>query len=202
MIRSVNTLDDARISIRELDSRLNKLETGNQDFHRRRIVNAHPSVDDYDYVVRKELLQPVQNIVSINPPGGTGSGGGGGGSNKNFDIRTFGFAIGRDLETGSDLLPPLIIPWTDCKLEKIYAKCKVPPNGSDAIADINSVSVSIIGSPFIVIPEGSFSVITISSFAQENFHEGEVLTFDLDQAGSTDAGQTLVITLKFRIINV
>jgi hypothetical protein len=52
------------------DSLIDNVTTRLLDFHQRRITNAHPSVDDYDYVVRKELKD--LGGVSVAPTSGGG----------------------------------------------------------------------------------------------------------------------------------
>ncbi len=188
--RSLNSLQDAFRAIKELDETITGLTTRNLDFHQRQIKNAHPSIDDFDYVVRKEL----RDLIGGGKPAINITGGGAG----NFYLRTFGYGVNRDLTTGTDLLPDLIIPFPSTTLLKIFAKCKVAPTGSDVIADINLLGSSILGGSFITIPAGSSSVITVNSFDVASFTEGQVLTFDLDQIGATISGQTLVVTMLFK----
>ena len=54
-------IDHMRDKIR--DNKTDILTTKNLDFHQRQIKNAHESIDDYDYVVRKELKDGLQSIV-------------------------------------------------------------------------------------------------------------------------------------------
>jgi len=189
-VRSLTTLSDCIRAIKEMDDTLTNLTTRNLDFHQRQIKNAHPSIDDFDYVVRKEL----SDLIGGGKPAINISGGGAG----NFYLRTFGYGVNRDLTTGTDLLPDLIIPFPSTTLLKIFAKCKVAPTGDDVIADINLLGASILDGSKITIPAGSASVVIISSFTTAGFTEGQVLTFDLDQIGSIDPGQTLVVTMLFK----
>lgn len=194
-IRNIRTLEDCAAALRELDDFKSRWESGNIDFSGRRIINAGHSEKDNDYVIRAELRDfvsaPVERQLRVG-----GSGGG-----RQFDIRTFGFAIAVNLTTGTNLLPPLLIPFTRCTLSKVYAKCKVAPTGSSAIADINLAGVSILGATKVVIPVGSTSPITpLDTFDTSAFVENDELTFDCDQIGSTIPGQTLVVTMKF-IVN-
>lgn len=187
--RNLLNLEDAFRAIRELQEELDKITLKNWDFHQRRIVNAHPSVDDYDYVVRKELREFEGGGETTLVGGTTGIGG--------EYIRTFGYGIASNLVTGVDLLPPLIVTWPSTLL-KIYAKCKVAPTGANAIADIKLSGTTILDSSKITIPAGSTSVITINTFVTSSFSETNVLTFDMNQVGSSVPGSTLVVTLRFR----
>lgn len=60
-MRQIRSFEDAQIAIRELFNYVDYLRTQNIDLNKRRIKNASPSVDLYDYVVRKELedLRPT-----------------------------------------------------------------------------------------------------------------------------------------------
>ena len=152
-------------------------------------------VDDYDYVVRKGNLEDLgAKAGTINVQGSGGD---------NLYLRTFGYGIAVDLTTGTDLLPPLIIPFKATTLVKVYAKAKVAPTGQDAIADIMLLGTSILGATKVVIPAGSVAPITpLDTFDTRNFTENQVLTFNMNQVGSLAAGQTLVVTLKFRVNKV
>jgi hypothetical protein len=54
-MRQIRTLEDAQIAIRELYSFYDLLKSKDIDMQRRRVKNASPSEEPYDYVVRKEL---------------------------------------------------------------------------------------------------------------------------------------------------
>lgn len=66
-MRDINSLDDARIVIRQLADRLAKLETQSVDFHGRRITNASPSKALHDYVIREEVEQLVETSIVSAP---------------------------------------------------------------------------------------------------------------------------------------
>ena len=55
-MRNVRTFEDCNALFRELFGKLDSLNSDNLDMKKRRVVNASPSKDTYDYVVRKELL--------------------------------------------------------------------------------------------------------------------------------------------------
>jgi len=62
-MRSVNSLEDARVVIQQLQDRLDKLESHSINFHGRRITNASASKDDNDYVIRKEIKDIVAELI-------------------------------------------------------------------------------------------------------------------------------------------
>lgn len=64
MPKALVSLDDAFNAIRVLQARISYYDTSNQDYNQRQIKNAHPSIDDYDYVVRKELKGLGETINS------------------------------------------------------------------------------------------------------------------------------------------
>jgi len=192
-IRSLVTLQDCIRAIKEIDEQLTNTRTRDIDMHKRRIKNASPSQDDYDYVVRKELRDGIEENTTLNFTGGSSV------SAEGFYLRTFGYGVNRNLTTGTNLLPDLIIPFPSTTLVKIYAKVKVAPTGATAIADINLLGTSILDGSKITIPISSTAVVEIDTFTTTNFTEGQVLTFDMDQIGSTIPGQTLVVTMKFKI---
>lgn len=63
-MKHIRSLEDAQAAIREIDDFISYWRTENIDFKRRRIKNASPSEDLYDYVVRKELDEVKEYIVS------------------------------------------------------------------------------------------------------------------------------------------
>jgi len=76
-MRQIRSLEDAQIAIRELYSFYDLLKSKDIDMQRRRVKNASPSKEPYDYVVRKEL-QPggelFKDISKNITDSGSGSG--------------------------------------------------------------------------------------------------------------------------------
>ncbi|MGQ9845896.1 MAG: hypothetical protein ACUVQP_00125 [Bacteroidales bacterium] len=54
-MRQIRTIEDAQIAIRELYDFVDLMRSKDIDLSKRRVKNASPSEDLYDYVVRKEL---------------------------------------------------------------------------------------------------------------------------------------------------
>lgn len=129
--RTLIKLEDAFKAIKELQERIVYYDTDNWDFHRRQIKNAHPSIDDYDYVVRKELKQGLEE-TTVSFVGG--------------------IASAADYWKGARAILPLVpsvgndvmdnryrvdIPSGKIvKLAKVYATSKVNPSTGDFSANI------------------------------------------------------------------
>ena len=54
-MRQILNFRDVEIELTQLRNELDKSRSRNLNMGQRRIVNAAPSVDEYDYVIRKEL---------------------------------------------------------------------------------------------------------------------------------------------------
>jgi len=61
----IQSFKDTESEIRKLRNELDLLRSKNIDLKQRRIVNAHSSIDPYDYVIRKELLRINDSINNI-----------------------------------------------------------------------------------------------------------------------------------------
>src|SRR5687767_11686764 len=80
----------------------------NIDLQKRRIINAHPSVDDYDYVVRRELIDTIGGLATTNVTQLQQSL-----TFSNSENVVFGIGIGTPCEIGTDATPPR--PWVNKK---------------------------------------------------------------------------------------
>ncbi len=168
MTRNLTKLEDAFKAIRELQDEITTLTTTNLDFHRRQIKNAHPSIDDYDYVVRKELKQGLEE--------------------KKLDIKGLGSIFKSDYWKGARAILPLVPTVANDVMDNryrvdipvgkkviltgVFATSKIDPSTGDFEADIKrsdnaSVSFSSILSPNIKILNGA--------------HRGEILTFAIGE---------------------
>ena len=54
-MRSIRSLDDAQIALREIYQKIDRMESRMADYNQRRITNVAPSIHENDVVVRKEL---------------------------------------------------------------------------------------------------------------------------------------------------
>ena len=61
-MRHIRTFEDCQAAIREIHDFLDTWKTKDLDFKQRRIKNAAPSRDLYDYVVRKEIEDVIKEV--------------------------------------------------------------------------------------------------------------------------------------------
>lgn len=110
---------------------------------------------------------------------------------------TFSFAITGSVTTGISLTPILIVPIA-LTIEKAYLAIKTAPTGADLIIDINKNGTSIWSSTQanrVKITAGNTTG-SQTSFDTTSLAEGDLLTIDVDQVGSTVSGADITIELK------
>ena len=110
-MRSINSLQEAQQAINDLQNRIDTIGAKNWDRRQTRIVNAHPSVEPYDYVVRKELDERVGGTTVVSASDGYKA--------------TFGL---NDASVGSDKTPHFHI-LKGGSLFEIRYNAKVSPTG-------------------------------------------------------------------------
>ncbi|MCG3203929.1 MAG: hypothetical protein KCHDKBKB_00606 [Elusimicrobia bacterium] len=119
-------------------------------------------------------------------------------SNVSDAIRpTFVFTIAGTMVAGTNQTAALIVP-AGMTVEKVYAYAKTAPTGANLIVDINKNGTSIWASNQanrvnIVASSQSGSQ---TAFDTTSLVEGDVITVDVDQIGSTIAGADLTIQIK------
>ena len=123
--------------------------------------------------------------------------------NENFQnlsdrIRpSFVFTADEYLTTGTKKTPILIAP-LDLTIEKAWAIVKTAPQGQSLIVDINLNGTSIWASNQgnrLTMPAASTSD-TQTAFDTTSISEGDQLTLDVDQVGSSTPGESLTVVLK------
>ena len=83
-------------------------------------------------------------------------------------------------------------------IEKAYAYATTAPTGANIIIDINRNGTSL----WSVTPDNRLQIAdgsqsgTQTSFDTASLNEGDTLTIDIDQTGSTNAGAGLTVQLK------
>lgn len=173
------------------------------NFHQRRITNAAPSVDDYDYVVRKELKkfagEVEDNLASRVEGIGT-----------LFDVATFGIAIDTDLIVDNDTNPWWVCPHTAAQLIWMVGYAKTPSTGADIICRFNKNPVdpasplpaeSILSTNF-TLPAGSSARQVWTTFDISSFTLLDLITLDVTQIGSSTPGGDVYFKMKFRVTDV
>ncbi len=185
---------EANAEIRRLVQFREDFTLRNVDWHQRRIVNAHPSVDLYDYVVRKELIDTVGEFKAPRAVRG-----GGATVAANYDKITFGIGVGAPVSAGTYVTPPYV--WSNVRQGRpAYAVilANLPPTGADLRFLLKKNDVSIMSGAYSVFPAGTVARVVVpftSDLVSTLFARGDVVTPDVLQTGSIQPGQDITITI-------
>ncbi len=106
------------------------------------------------------------------------------------------FTIVGTLVVGTDLTPLLIAPIA-LTIKKAFARIKTAPAGASIIIDINKNGTSIwaVNQANRLTIAAAANSATQTSFDTSSLAEGDYLTLDVDQVGSTTAGADLTVEL-------
>jgi hypothetical protein len=109
---------------------------------------------------------------------------------------TFDLAIGINAQTGTSLTNAAIVT-DNCTASKVYAYCKTAPTGQALIFDINLNGTTIWStqSNRVQIAASGTSG-SSTTFNTASLTEGDILTIDIDQIGSSDPGKDITVILK------
>jgi hypothetical protein len=133
--------------------------------------------------------------------------GGPGSTVTQYDKATFNIATIIDMAVEDDVAPHYIVKRAGVPIS-CDIQAKIPPTGATAILDIilkkndGSFTGSIFGDTKIVIPDGSTNLISLDKtffVSQAVFSEQDILTVNVTQVGSTQAGRVVSIVLKWPI---
>ncbi len=199
MQRNIRTLEDAAAAIHDLQDEIDKITTNHWDRHRLRVVNAAFGIDDYDYVVLKQLKDLIGGGKKAETVEGVGDV-----TNITGDFRregVFGVGINRNLIVQVDAAPHFIAGGNGI-LKKIYVDCKFPSSGASIILDIHELlGASILDATKIEIPAGAVQPIAypITTFSNNVFTEGAKYRCDVDQIGSSVPGGTVVVKMLYEL---
>lgn len=198
-IRNPSNWNELAQTLKELFGFKDQYTSQNLDFHGRQIKNASPSVDDYDYVVRKELIDRVGGGISQPPVPVRVT------AQQGYDKITFGIGIGASVEVGNNATPPFI--WSNSRIGKpeiILVTANTPPSDSDLIFDIKSNGTSIFTDGLFALPDGTGVrqlVTSTTCFTPGiNFNRTKILTLDVTQIGLDTAGQGIEIVVFCKLI--
>lgn len=191
-MRRVVTIEDVNAALRELFQFRDALLTANVDWHQRRIINAAPSVADYDYVVRKELrdllgtFKTPRAVITQSGPG--------------YDKITFGIGVATPAVVGDYVTPPYV--WSNPKNgrpQAIFLCANVPPLGGDFRVDIKKNGISIFSAGFVTLPDftpARFVVTYAGVFTSGlQFSRRDVVTAHVLSVGAVNAGQDVQVTI-------
>lgn len=122
-MRSIKTIRDAEIAIQQLQDRIAYYDSQQWDLGRRNIKNVHPSIDEYDVVVRKELkdLRGGGEAVEVE-----------GEADGRIGTPTFTFSIDGIVPEAISITPPLLVNAggaVSLKPTLIYGRCLTAPTG-------------------------------------------------------------------------
>lgn len=191
-MRRVKDWDELNSALRDLYLFRDLMITANVDWHQRRIINAHPSVDDFDYVVRKELIDRLGDFKT--PRSLITS------SAKLFDKITFGIGVGTPAVVGSYVTPPFV--WSNSKSGRpamIFLCANTSPVGADFKVDIRKNDSSIFTAGFVTLPDSTANRAVVSYsgvfIPGTQFARRDVVTAHVTQVGSSFAGQDVQVTI-------
>jgi|GEM_PF-2980581 hypothetical protein len=111
--------------------------------------------------------------------------------------RGFAFSVVGTLSTGTSQTPALIALQA-MTISKVYANVKTAPTGASILVDINKNGTSIWATTQAnrLTVAAAATTGTQTSFDTTALAEGDILTIDLDQVGSSVAGADITITVK------
>jgi hypothetical protein len=111
------------------------------------------------------------------------------------DKVTWGLCIGSDCAVASNITANYIVT-RSLALQKCYIAAKTAPTGAGLRVDVNRNGTSVFSSGFTLAAGSTYT--TTTTFATNALVEGDLLTVDIEQVGSTVPGKdvTLVCTLQ------
>ena len=113
-------------------------------------------------------------------------------------IVTFVLHNGESVATGTNKTNAIIVPHAGT-ITRCDAYCKTAPTGSDLIMDINKGGTTIWSTQANRITiAASAQTGTQSSFNTTTVAQGDILTIDIDQIGSTIPGATVTVELHIQ----
>jgi hypothetical protein len=193
-MRAIRSLSDVSDVLRDHETAINEFRGKLWNLNQRRITNVHPSRDEYDVVVRKELKDfsggaTYPSTIKLT-------------SSADYDTIVFGVGINMNIATGTDVCPPYICAF-DSSLVKLYTYAKISPSGQAIIFDIlrrhSGADETILTAP-ISLPADSTTVVTSTDFAIASFYETDLLKLNITQKGTTVPGSGLIVMLKVKRI--
>jgi len=189
-MRIIRSFEDVQQVLRDIENSINEFKAKTWDLNQRRITNVHPSKDDYDVVVRKEL--PKESNAGIASQDRNVS------SAVDYDICVFGVGINQNVIVGDKVCPYYISPFNGMFI-KCFAIASSPPTGSDLIFSITRLHEGVEDTivTFNML-DGNEEVQTKSDFLIANIYEGDVLNLNITQIGVTNPGSMVVIKLKIK----
>lgn len=121
MPRAIKDIRDAEAAIKQLQDRIAYYDSQQWDLGRRNIKNVHPSIDEYDVVVRKEL-KDLRGGGTVEEVEGEAAVSG---------IPNFTFSVWGIVPEQTDLTPPCLMNASGFSLKPVlvYGRSLVAPTG-------------------------------------------------------------------------
>lgn len=197
----IKTFEEAEREIRKLRDELDSLKKGNIDARQRRIVNAAPSQDSNDVVIRAELAQFLKPTTQEVQTKATGS--------AAEEVCVFGAFVGSVAVDSQNCCPPHLVKKSG-SFRRVYAALKEPyiagsfnivlRKNEQYLTNLNDGSIII----RIDLPEQQ-EVLPIyakeSSFFTSNdnfnFVPGDIITIDITGVGTTFPGGGLIVKFVY-----
>ena len=114
-----------------------------------------------------------------------------------MDAYSFGLALGQDASVDTNLRNELLVP-NDGTIWKLMAHAKTGPVGADLIFDINKNGTSIWNTTQgnrLTIADGANEATPQTTIETTDVAENDNITIDIDQIGSTTAGQDITVQM-------
>ncbi len=187
-MKALRTFLDVETAFKEFETKLNSLLTRDIDMQQRRVINAHPSIKPDDYVIRRELDTAIEQVIQEEDRVA--------GSSSDYDVGAFGIAINTELNVGIDVCPHhIVVHPTGGTVQKVYAQAKTPSVGADIKISLYVRSNLICQ---ITIPANSSAVVTSTTIPYSTLVDGDDISCDVDQVGSSVKGGTIIIKFRYR----
>ena len=185
-------------SLSKLITQLNNNKiTVEPDINNFRIKNVGRPTEMHD-AVNVEFLKDMVGKIAIPKRLKDMSGGGQGG----YDKLVFGVGIETNLAVANDTNPHYWMPCQEVQLLEVIAGVKVAATGADVIFRIKKEGTSIKSTNFTIPASDTDHHSWTTGFDSVTFNKLDLITIDITQVGSTIAGQTLTVEMKFKIIQV
>lgn len=146
--------------------------------------------------IDNDNIKPAAGIVESKIAFSASGHGHTGGSDGKLIPKGYAVAITGTLTTGTSLTPAMVCIAAQT-ITKVYAKAKTGPSGASILIDINKNGTSIWNTTQanrLAIASGA-TYGTQTSFDTTTLVEGDIITFDIDQVGSSTAGADITIIL-------
>lgn len=124
----------------------------------------------------------------------------GGGGGAKISTVSWGLCVGSNCTTATTITVPWIAP-AKAQFEKCFIAAGTGPVGAALIVDIHKAGTSIFSAGRLQIADGSTAGNTaaFASTALKTLAEGDLLTIDIDQTGTTTPGKNVFVTCRLAL---